>query len=188
MNIYSVYFKEQLVDQPDWLAPFRAKYDGAYDFHITLKQMAYIEEASLVNIKSILGNLIAATAFPAKRPCLTFDRVMLDEHDVDDGMGFIYLFAKTRNEFIDNLQKQIREQLSTYSNYYLSNAKTYEYDFKPHLTIARNLNSKSFAKAVKDLPATPSLTGEITAIVLSCVKELTSEEAQRPENFTTYSL
>lgn len=187
-KIYAIYGTVDLIDLPMWLKGFREKYDKPYDFHITLKQMAYIDVSELSRIKSSFEEILKMTPFPQKRMRLEFNRVELSEHDTDDDRGYIYVFADQRNRLLDASQKLIREKLSDFSNYYFKDSRTYELDFNPHLTIARSLNARMFTQAVSELPKQITLIGEVTSIVVSCVKDLSLEETRKPENFITYSL
>jgi 2'-5' RNA ligase len=176
------------LDQLEWLSAFRAKYDQSYDLHITLKQMANIEESDLPKIKERLENILERTTLSQKQLQLVFDQVQLDEHDVDSGFGWIYVFASKRNKILDGLQKQVREELAGYNDYRFNSSQEYEFNFQPHITIARELDSDEFAHALKELPSEVILSGRVTGIVLSCVKEAIIEEARNPSNLTIYRL
>lgn len=181
-KIFAVYGRVKLIHEPAWLEQFRALFDEPYDFHITLKQSAFIEDGQLEEIKAIMNKL----RLPEQKITLTFDDLVLDRYDSEDKYGYIYLFCKIRNEALDELQLLIRQQLMEYSTYCAPSLKSYEYNFSPHITIARNLDSKLFKKAVKELRKDYQCYGEITEVVLSCVNETTATEATNPKNQTFY--
>jgi len=186
-KIYAVYCIVKLTKHPSWLDDFRKKYDEAYDFHITLKQSAFIEENQLDEIKKILDRILNDFAKNKSKIRLTFDKLLLDEGEDTEKSGYIYLFSKN-NDLIDDLQIKIRADLKDYSNYLNPKSIDYEYDFKPHITIARGLVGNRFKKAVADLKNDYTCEGEITEVVLSCVKEISVAEAHNPENLTVYKL
>ena len=186
-KIYAVYCIVKLTKQPGWLNDFRKKYDEPYDFHITLKQAAYIKENQLSEIKQKLDEIVNYFAKNKHKISLTFDKLLLDEGNDIEEPGYIYLFSKN-NVLIDDLQRQIRTELKDYSDYCSSKSLNYEYDFKPHITIARGLVGNRFNEAVTDLKNDHTCEGEITEVVLSCVKEISVAEAHNPENLTVYEL
>jgi len=186
-KIYAVYCIVKLTKQPEWLDDFRKKYDEAYDFHITLKQSAYIEEGQLSEIKKKLDGILNDFAKNKHKITLTFDELLIDENDDSDKSGYIYLFSKN-NSPVDNLQLKIRAGLKDFSDYCHPKSLEYEYDFKPHITIARGLVGNRFKEAVADLKNDYTCEGEITEVVLSCVKEISVEEAHNHNNLTIYKL
>lgn len=188
MKIYAIYCTVNLTHQPGWLHDFRQKHDGPYEFHITLKQMAHIDESDLPKIKHILQDILDETTFSRTELDMIFTQILLDGHDIDNDKGYIYVFADQRNKQLDALQKRIREELADYSDYYFKESCKYEFDFQPHLTIARDLDARAFTQASHELPKRVVLTGKISGIVLSCVNEPSPEEASKPENLTTYPL
>jgi 2'-5' RNA ligase len=181
-KIYAVYCRIKLVSQPDWLDNFREKYDEKYDFHLTLKQAAHIEEGQLEDIKKRLNVILEDMHFSSEKIRLCFDKVLLDKDE-----GYIYVFA-SNSEILDSLQKQIRAELKDYSDYINPLSKDYEYNFRPHVTIARNLNSLQFEKAASELKDDVECIGEVTDLVLSCVKEISLKESKNPDNLTIYKL
>ena len=109
-KIYAAYCIVKLTKQPEWFGDFRKKYDEAYDFHITLKQPAYIEENQLGEIKNKLDGILNDFAKKKSKIRLTFDKLLIDENDDSDKSGYIYLFSKN-NSPVDNLQLKIRSEL-----------------------------------------------------------------------------
>lgn len=186
-KIFAVYCVVKLNNQPEWLDDFRKKYDEAYDFHITLKQPAYIEENQLSEIKKKLNGILNDFAKNKHKIILTFDKLLLDESDNTEKSGYIYLFSEN-NGSIDDLQLKIRAELKDYSEYCNPKSLDYEYDFKPHITIARGLTNKRFKEAVAEVKNDYTCGGEITEVILSCVKEISVEEAHNHNNLTIYKL
>lgn len=181
-KIYAVYCIVKLTKQPEWLDNFRKKYDEAYDFHITLKQAAYIEDWQISDIRKILDGILTNFEKDKNNIELKFENLVLDEKG-----GYIYLFANS-NQIIDNLQKKIRNSLKIYSRYINPKSIKYEYNFKPHITIARDLNKQRFAEAKSVMGQDYMCEGRVVEIVLSCVKEISVEEAHNPENLTNYKI
>lgn len=186
-KIYAVYCRVILEPEPKWLQDFRLKYDEPYEFHLTLKQSAYIEEAQLEGIKKRVAGILAQ--LPAREPVkLRFDKLLLDEHDDEDGLGWIYLFCSQENKYLASLQKALRQELQEFSQYLNPFSAQYEQNFNPHITIARQLSSTQFKTAVSELPKDAACTGEVSEIILSCVNEVTPEESTNADNLTVYKL
>lgn len=181
-KIYAVYCIVKLTKQPDWLNDFRKKYDEAYDFHITLKQAAYIDDSQIDDIRKILDRIVANFLKEKNDIEMVFDNLLLDEAE-----GYIYLFANS-NKMLDNLQRKIRYSLKRYSEYSNPKSIKYEYDFEPHITIARDLSKERFAEAKVAMGQDYMCEGRVAEIVLSCVKEINVEEANSPENLTNYKI
>ncbi|MGC1177391.1 MAG: 2'-5' RNA ligase family protein [Candidatus Saccharimonadales bacterium] len=187
-KIYAIYCTVTLSEKPAWFDAFRARYDRPHPLHITLKQMAYTEESELPKIKGILEDILDTLLVTQEKLVVIFDNFLLDEHDPDDGLGYMYIGASQRNPVLDDLQIAIRERLNDYSDYYFKDSLSYEHDFKPHIALASGLDVQTFAAATKQLPKTVKCVGEVTAIVLSCVTEPTLVEANNPDNLISYKL
>ena len=181
-KIYALYCIVRLTKKPEWLDDFREKYDKAYDFHLTLKQAAYIDDCQIRDIRKILDGIFADFKKDKNNIGMTFDNLVLDNEE-----GYIYLFADS-NQMLDNLQRKVRNALKEYSEYVNPESSKYEYDFKPHITIARELNDDKFKEAVTEIENDYVCKGEITEIVLSCIKEISVEEAHNPDNLIRYKL
>jgi 2'-5' RNA ligase len=187
-KIYAISCIIELIEKPDWLDAFCAQYNRPHPLHITLKQMAYIDKTELPKIQQIFEDILKS-AKPSKLALhVVFDDFSLIEHDDDDGTGWIYVFANQRNQVLDDLQKEIREKLAHYSDYYLKDSRLYEHNFRPHITIAAELDPNNFVFAVAELPKTVRCVGEVVNITLSCVKEPTLAEANDLKNLIVYDL
>lgn len=185
-RIYAIYCTLRLTDQPEWLGSFRTKYDEDYPLHITLKQMAYLDEAEYPKVKTKLEAILHQSSSEKSDTQVIFDTVVSDAHDSDDNKGYIYIFASKRNQNLDQLQREIREQLAEYSDYVLEESQKYEYEFKPHITIARRLGVDSFAEALNKLPSNVHCVGEIINVTLSFVESLSIEETSSAKNLSVY--
>jgi len=183
---YAVYCRINLTPEPKWLLSFRAKYDKPYDFHLTLKQTAYIDEDQLTTIKQRVAKIVAAYASLEKLPTLHFDKLVLDEYDDYDHLGWIYLFSNQRSSVVDELQYSIRTALTEFSDYVNPASDEYEHDFKPHITIGRELNSRRYGLAVKELPPDLVCDGEISEVVVTYNVEEDGNEINRLVNNTVY--
>lgn len=180
-KIYAVWCKVKLKKKPYWLNAFRKKYNYLYDFHITLKQPCFIKDSSLLDIKAIVLNVINSLTFKNHKINVVFEKIVADCKDKS-----IMISAK-KNKILMDLQYKIRTVLKDYNNYCKSILEQYETDFKPHLTLATNLGIK-FDQAVLDIRKNTKCVGEITEIILSCVKKDTIKEAKNPKNLSIYKL
>lgn len=185
MKIFAVYAKLDLVKKPDWLDDFRLKYDKPYFFHLTLKQPCFIEEPEIPVIKDKLSKFFDELILPNHAINLIFDELITEKVE---GKGFYIMIGARRNEDIFKLQSQVKGILVNYKNYKEPETKAYEDNFKPHITIARQLNGNKFSQAKTDLKNDYTCEGVITEIVLSVIKEDTLQESNNPENLTVYRL
>ena len=180
-KIYAVWAKIKLNKKPDWLDNYQKKYNNLYEFHVTLKQPCFIDESDLPNIKLIVPKVIDSFVFDNHKIEVVFKKIDADREDKS------IMISAEENDILMDLQYKIRTALKEYSNYRKQIQKEYETNFKPHLTIAMDLADK-FDDAVRDIGKDTKCVGEITEIILSCVKENTVEEAKNPKNLTIYKL
>ena len=183
-KIMAVYCRVELVAEPNWLKGFREKYDEPFEFHLTLKQSVYIDQDQLSDVKSRVCSVFKGSSVPSHVIKVTFDELVLDQHDQRDGLGWVYLFSKSGSEVLNDLQVRIRNALQAFDDYVYTESKEYEENFKPHITIARGLNNKSFDEAIRVLGEDYRCEGMIKQIILSCVEKITVDESLKKENLT----
>jgi len=184
MKIFAVYARVKLLKKPDWLDDFRFKYDDRYDFHVTLKQPCFINEEQIPPLKEKLNQIFSNFYLPDHKINILFNKKTINNEV--EGKACIMILAK--NKDICNLQSIIKSSLSDYKNYYESELEKYENNFNPHITISRNLDSKTLSMAVSEIKDDFLCEGTIEEIVLVVVNEKTAEETTNPKNFTVYRL
>jgi hypothetical protein len=96
-KIYAIYCTVELTKKPDWLDKFCSTYNRPHPLHITLKQMAYIDDIELTEIKAILEDILERTKISSKKLQIVFDKLVLDEQD---DAGSIYLLASETTVYI----------------------------------------------------------------------------------------
>lgn len=187
-KVYAIYCRVVLDNEPDWLKDFRAKYDKPYDLHITLKQMSYIDESAIADIRAILKECLEKSQSLKALPQLEFDTLAGEDTDPDTGKGMLYIFASKRNHYLDQLQFHLRQSLSHYSDYYLQESARYESDFQPHITIGRDLDDITYQAATRELPGNITVNGTIESIVLSCLDETRVGEIPRYDELSIFEV
>ena len=182
MKIFAVYTNVTLTQKPDWLDDFRSRYDEPYPYHVTLKMPCDIKEAQVSEIKNLLSKLFSK---PGNSIELTFNSLRIDDETSDD---VCIMIDAEKNDKIIQLQKDVLRTLSKYNQYHKEKYQEYEKDFKPHITIARNLDEHSYAMASTELKQDFRCKGIITEVVLGIVDNLNATEANNPKNQTIYSI
>lgn len=155
--------KLEIDNKPQWLGDFVKKYKSDYDFHITFKQPCIIHEEQGTEIKKILSDLFKKHKPADHKIKIIFDRILPDE-----SYECVMLSSK-RNPKLNILQKKIIAAFKNYQNYYQPETKKYEENFQPHLTIAIDLDKKSYQKAIQNIPAKFQISGQIKEIVLDII-------------------
>lgn len=181
MKIVSVYAHIKLLQKPGWLENFRKKYNNPFDYHVTLKQMFFVNESELADIHHRLRDLFRTRPVPGHSITLTFDTLRADKDD-----GSILIMAQANDEIL-RLQKMVISKLSDYTRYYSAELKQYENHFEPHLTIAFDLGDR-FDSALSDIHHDIECVGEVKKILLSCVNEISLKETTNPKNLTVFRL
>jgi 2'-5' RNA ligase len=184
MKIFAIYTNLILTKKPDWLDKFRQKYDKSYDFHITLKQPCFIEEEKVPGLRQQVSSFFNSTHTQNHKIEIIFDDVLTDKGDD----GVTVMVRAQNNPALVSLQKDLRSFLKDYDNYVKPKYKSYEENFEPHITIARNLSEDQFGEALMFLNGNIQCEGEISRIILSILNEITPEEARNPLSQTLYIL
>lgn len=184
MKIFAIYTNLTLTEKPQWLDGFRRKYDKPYNFHNTLKQPCFIEEKKILELKNNTSLFFKSLKLKNHKIEIVFDEISTDKSK--DGIT-IMLSSKGHSVLVD-LQKDLINYLEQYKNYVKPKYQSYEENFNPHITIARNLSPDQFNEATKYLSGHYSCKGEITTVTLSIVDEVTPEEANNPLNQVNFLL
>ncbi len=185
MKIFVVTADIQLINEPSWLQDFRRRYDDDYPYHVTLKLPTSIEDEQVPDIKQKLDNLLSTVQVPGHSVTLEFNKLVFGP---DAPGGACIMIDAAGDEIIYNLQKKIVSALSDYKQYYKEKYKGYEEDFRPHITIARNLDQPSYERAKQDLLINYKCRGKVSKLILTVVDNFGPEEANDPERQTIYQL
>jgi len=184
MKIFAVYARVNLTKQPDWLNDFRKKYGKLYDPHITLKQPCFADEEQIESIKEKLNQFFPIPSFSGHRINIIFNKKVIDNKIEGEACIMIH----TDNKEICDLQSKIKLLLSEYRNYYEAKREEYENNFKPHITIASELDSETLLKADSEIGDDLVCEGIVEEVVLVVAKEKTAEEVSDPKNLTAYHI
>lgn len=185
MRIFAITTNVVLTKKPAWLDEFRRKYDKPFEYHVTLKQPCYIHEKELPKLKVTFTEFVFNWPKFEHGIKIFFNRIKIDT--TVEGEMCIMIKAKKNLELI-KLQKKLLTQLNSYTNYVKAESKAWEENFKPHITIARNLSSQILAKAKTDLLKDYRCEGIIKDISLKVVTPTNSEGMYQPKNQWVYSL
>lgn len=114
---------------------------------------------------------------------LVFDNFMCEKEL--DGKYTCMLMAQDNNGLM-NFQKQLRENLQRFNRYVDRVTEEYEINFRPHITIGRNINEKNLEEVKSYFKSGYATRALINELVLPIVKSNSIEEAQDPNNLTIY--
>ena len=184
MKIFALYTNLNLIEKPVWLDEFRSKFDEPWDFHITLKQPCYIAEEDIPKMKSLLDSFLASGhQWDASTP------VILDalRYDTDED-GTVIMLDMQNAGALQEFQKKLCSVLGTYSQYVKPYYQGYEEDFRPHITIGRDLLGDRYAEAMKYLENGCYCEGIIDQLGMTMVNNMSVGEATNPANQTFYKL
>lgn len=182
MIIFAITTNVEFIDKPDWLNSFFNKHNKVlYDFHVTLKQPCIINQDQVDEIMDILSKYFKQNT--PKQIDITFDKINKNasQEELSKNNGCIMIEADD-NEKIKSLQKDIIEILPDYKNYLIEKTKSYEENFKPHITIATNLNEEEFESAKKDIGNNTTCRIAITEIILTIVYNYRESTEKRKES------
>jgi 2'-5' RNA ligase len=188
MKIFAVYGRLNLTKKPDWFDDVRAKFGTVFEFHVTLKQSCFIEGSQVPDIKSKLEKVFYDFDVPNRKIDLVFDELKAGKSDEPDTPDGCIMLNAAENQYIIELQRKIREILKNYDKYEKPEARGYEYDFHPHITVVDDLTKEKYDEAIKYFEADYRCEGVIEEIVLVVVQNPGHEEVGNPANQTVYKL
>ena len=184
MKLFAIYAAVDLIDKPIWLDEYRKNLEQFYDFHVTLKQSCYIEERRLSDVKNKLSVLFSELKLADHEIHIVFEKLVTDGSDPTDGV----IMIQAQNPPLSNLQKRIISVLSDYKQYYEPASQEWEENFKPHITIACNLDSEKFRVAQKDIPQDYVCAGVIREVKLSVVDPKDTSSVGSKKEIVVYKL
>lgn len=188
MIIFAITTNIEFIKKPNWLDSFCNKHNKIeYEFHITLKQPCIIQENQIVSIQNIISEYILKKA--SKQIEIDLNKLYIDasESALSISNGCIMIEAE-KSDDIKKLQKELVEVLSDYKDYQTPKVKSYEENFKPHITIASDLNKEEFELAEEDLQDDFMCQGKITKLYLIIVHNFDPEKKNGDKQTITYSL
>lgn len=185
MKIFAVVAKVRLVQQPLWLERFFQKHGTTFGYHVTLKQVCYLEERNIQDVKHRLEAFFRNLDVSDHKIELSFDGLVVDK-DVD-GLETIMINAK-ENSLINELQLGVLSCLKPFNDYFNKGTEKYEKNFKPHITIASNLDPAQYEFVRAELGRDYFCKGIINEIYLIIADKPGAEEGAKPENRTVYRL
>ena len=185
MKIFALYVKVSLTPKPEWFDEFIKKYFEPVDLHITLIQPRYVDEKQVDDLESRIIRTIKNISIREVDRKLFFGKLIVDKEP--DGK-YIFMLNAKENNFLINFQKELREALKTYDTYLEDFAKEYEIDFKPHITIATNLDEHTKEEAEKYFTSEYKCEGLVEALVLPIVRDTSIEERMDVNNLKVFKL
>ncbi|MFA4954955.1 MAG: 2'-5' RNA ligase family protein [Patescibacteria group bacterium] len=185
MKIFAVVAKVQITQQPHWLEGFFQKHGTTFGYHVTLKQVCYLEERNIQDVKHRLEAFFRSLSVSDHKIELSFDDLVVDKDA--DGLETMMIDAK-ENRIINELQSGILSCLKPYDDFVNTGTEKYEKNFKPHITIASNLDPAQYESVRAELGRDYFCKGVINEIYLIIADKPGAEEGAKPENQTVYRL
>jgi len=184
MKIFAVYLRITLNTKPDWFDDVRNRYSSNSILHITLVQPRLVDEIKIPNIKHIVNDVIEITKFDELDQKLNFVNPALVE---DEGKYLLMSYIEG-NESIIRLQKNLVEKLHEFNSYCIDITKEYESNFRPHLSIADQIDHDAREEVLTLVNNDIKLEGEIKDLVIAVVNERTVLESEDPRNWIILDL
>ncbi len=185
MKTFAVTADVELVRKPQWFDGFRAEYDDPYPLHVTLKQPSLVEDGDVEGLKKEVADFFAGWGKSEAPIGITFDRMNVSVRSKED---ICVMLDATDTGPLATMQAGIVARLGTRYPYRKEEYARYESNFHPHVTIARDLTEKDYGSAAKIWTPDFACEGFVKSCTLVIVPLLNAEEANKPENRTTFAL
>lgn len=185
MQIFALYFRVALREKPEWFDDFYKKYEGVNDLHVTIIQPRYIDEKRIDELKQRVSDFLRTHALGEEDKNLKFGELVCGPEE--DGTYLCMLNAPLKSGLFA-FQNGLKEALSSFENYVEEITREYEADFKPHITIARNVPEDKTEKMMSYFKEPYIIKGILTELVLPVVKNTSPEETKDPKNITIVDL
>ncbi len=185
MKIFAVYLRLNLIQKPEWFDEFRSKYDEPLELHVTLIQPRYIAEEKVDDISASLATFLDKEKMSSINKMISFDQLVYEQEH--DGTYTLMLIAQMADE-LHNFQKKLRDTLREFTEYVDKATIEYEKNFRPHITIARNIHSTYLPEVLAHFQSDFLVKGVLTKLVLPIVKDTSVEERKNPSNQQAFDL
>jgi 2'-5' RNA ligase len=179
-KLLSIGAEFDLKKKPDWLDAFRRKYDRPFRYHVTLKTSTYFRSRDLESIKSEV--LTITGKYPAMS--IIFNKLFIGPSP----KGMCIMIEAENNTKLTNFQKEISVAISKYGEHLTEQHKNFELNFRPHITIGRELTPAQFNTAKQELKEDLRCEATIEEVVLTTVDRDVFEEWSKASNKTHYWL
>ena len=181
MKIFFLALEFELEEKPNWLDGFRIKYDGPFNYHLTLKYATYIKKNDLPKLRKAVKSIAKAS----KPMTLEFDQYFFNKTET----GNLIMVLAKHNKDLLRLQKMAVRELGEFGETWKPYYKDFEKNFKPHISIARNLSDGVFQTAKSELKEQIYCKAEISNLALRVVDENPSvDDFNNLQNLTCYDL
>lgn len=184
MKIFALYFKILLTKKPEWLDKFIKKYFEPVDLHVTLIQPRYIDERQIDVLKAKVAEIVNKTIIENEDKKVNFKDLVVDKES--DGT-YTFMLNCHNNDFLIAFQEELKLALKDHSEYVDNVTEEYEINFKPHLTIAVNLDEQKREEAAEYFTAGYEFEGQFGNLVLLIVNDQSAEERNNEKNMTIFT-
>lgn len=179
MKIFAIYLRLKLSSKPEWFDDLRNKYSSNNILHITLVQPRYIEESEIQNVKDIVDRVLKECHLKDIDKEVSFIKTEIEE---DEGKYIVMSFIE-KNEKIIDLQKRLVANLEGFNKYCSEVTREYESNFKPHLTVADQIEYSQKDGVMENLRDSSNFDGLIEDMVIAVVNRQTVSESENPDNW-----
>ncbi|MEK9158149.1 MAG: 2'-5' RNA ligase family protein [Patescibacteria group bacterium] len=185
MKIFALYIKIKLTEKPKWFDGFVEKYFEPVDLHITLIQPRYIKEEQISDLQARVEEVLRVFDIREDDKKISFDKLIIDK---GSDSKYIFMLNTREGSFIGNFQKELKSALKDWDLFVDNVTKEYEINFKPHITIAVNLDGHMKEEAGKYFIEDYRFEGVLEELVLPLVKDQSLEERKNIDNQKIFKL
>jgi len=185
MKIFAVYLRLNLTSKPVWFDDLRINYSSTSILHMTLVQARYVDESRIQNLKDWINDILEKNKFSDQDRNLVFSKSELEEEA--DGQYLLMSFIE-ENKPVTHLQKTLLEALKGFDNYCSEDTKEYESNFRPHLTVADQIDLKFKDEVMKYISKGYKIEGRIRDLILAIVGQQTVAESEDSDNWTVFTI
>ncbi len=178
MKIFAIYLKVRFTEKPEWFDEFLRTYFEPVDLHITLIQPRVIEDECIADVELIVERVKEQIVLSEENKRLFFRHLVTEQ--LSDG-DYICMLQCAHNDFLVNLQKELRSALSMHNSYLEPVTIGYEEQFVPHVTIADYLDEQRKQEAEKYFATPYRFEAVLEAMVLPIVENQSIESRSDPD-------
>lgn len=186
MKKFATYLKVTLTKKPEWFDSFYERYSQPHEMHITLTQPRHIDETRVEDVKIEIDKVLKNNVFKDTDKHFIFDTFVYDKEP--DGTYTVMLITQG-SSLLNNLQKDLRENLSQFGNYVDAVMEDYETKFRPHLTVGNNIGVQDIQEVENYLNKQNSFVEGVTGeLVLVAVENVNIAETKDSNNLTIFTI